>query len=134
MKEQDTEKTTILNTEDGKTLAQAARDIVTAEPVIEDTRNNGELLKEHGLKVVHIRPDSDVFAGRGMTVAYRDVNRNVIEIATAIVHTTDTFTKKIGTRIAVENFIAGRTVFVRKLRNTGYPVSSAESLQLLFGA
>lgn len=113
-------------TEQGKTLSEVAKDILTQE---EDTRNNGELLKAHGLKLVHIRPHND-FGGRGMTVAYKDANKNVIEIATAIVHTNDTFTKKTGARVAIENFVAGRTVFVRKLfRNE----SSATSIQAMFG-
>lgn len=71
--------------------------------------NNGNLLTEHNLKVMHFRPGYDL---PGMTVAYREVNRNVIEIATAITHPNDCFTKKIGTRCAVEAFISGRTAFV----------------------
>lgn len=113
-------------TETGKTLSQVAKDILTEET---DTRNNGELLEAHGLKLVHIRPNSD-FTGRGMTVAYRTLNKNVIEIATAIVHTNDTFSKKVGARIAINNFIAGRTVYIRKLFRSEGAVSS---IQATFG-
>lgn len=114
-------------TEEGRTLSEIAKDILTqTEP---DPRNNGELLADHGLKLVHIRPEND-FRGRGMTVAFREVNKNVIEIATAIVHTNDTFTKKVGARLAIENFIAGRTVYVRRL----FPAMSATvSIQAMFG-
>ena len=99
--------------ETGKTLGELAKDIVTADTTeAETTTPNGDLLKAHSLKVMHFRPGESSARHRGMTVAYRQQNRNVIEIATSIVHTADTFTKKVGTRIAVEAFVAGRTTFL----------------------
>lgn len=97
-------------TETGKTLGELAKDILTTTPEpMEDGRNNGELLAEHGLKLMHFRPGHDV---PGMTVAYKLINRNVIEIATAITHPNDCFTKKIGARVAIDAFVSGRTAFV----------------------
>ena len=114
-------------TEEGRTLGDIAKDILTQPEA--DTRNNGELLAAHGLRLVHVRPEND-FRGRGMTIAFREVNRNVIEISTAIVHTNDTFTKKVGARVAIENFVAGRTVYIRRI----FPAMSAtECVQAMFG-
>lgn len=95
-------------TETGKTLAELAKDIVTAEPTPE-LPPNGELLKANELRVMHFRPNR---THRGFTIAYKRKNRNVVEIATSIVHTNDTFTKKVGTRLAVEAFVAGRTTYL----------------------
>lgn len=108
-----TDTTTPTTTEEGKTLAVLAKDIVGRpdERFPEDKRNNGELLAEHGLNVMHFLPGFDL---PGMTVAYRKPFRgsNTLEIATAITHPKDTFTKRIGTRTAVEAFVSGRTIFV----------------------
>lgn len=100
-------------TETGKTLVEIAKDIITTEDTPEDTRNSGELLVELGLKVIHFRPNTQY--GRtlhGLTVVYKELHRNsnVIEVATAIVHPKDTFTKRTGVRLAVKAFVAGRTV------------------------
>jgi hypothetical protein len=110
-------------TETGKTLKQLATDIVTSEETTETEHTpNGELLATHGLKVMHIRPNAHT-GHRGMTIAYRQQHRkaSVVEIATALVHPSDTFTKKIGTRLAVESFVAGQTVLLpvaRRFRKT----------------
>jgi hypothetical protein len=99
-------------TEVGKTLGTIAKDILTSPKAVAEPKvNNGELLAKHGLQVMHFHPGIGL---PGMTVAYRVPFRssNVLEIATAITHPNDTFTKKIGTRIAVEAFVAGRTAYV----------------------
>lgn len=91
----------------GRTLGDIAKDIITTDP----KQDNGTLLAFHELCVMHFRPGFDL---PGMTVAYRPAHKgsNVVEIATAITNPCDTFTKKIGTRVAVEAFVKGRTVFI----------------------
>jgi hypothetical protein len=75
----------------------------------------GDWLKELGLRVVHIRPDTDPsqWHGRhnGVTVVYlpRRDNRHTIEVATAICSTTDTFSRKKGLQLALTRFLQGKT-------------------------
>ena len=74
--------------------------------------NNQQLLADSGLKIVHVRGR---FPGdHDITVAYKPPlhEGHSFEIATAITHPKDTFTKKIGTKTAIENFQAGRAVRV----------------------
>jgi hypothetical protein len=70
--------------------------------------DNGDLLKTHGLSVVHI---NRVGYGRSVTVAFKS-GKSTVQIATAITHPDDTFTKKIGTQKAVEAFLAGKVITV----------------------
>jgi hypothetical protein len=117
----------------GKTLGELAKDMVTmTTPTAEEiVVNNGELLAFHDLKVVHIHP-SQYRKTRGMTIAYQQVNRNVLEIATSIVHPFDTFTKKTGTRLAVEAFVAGRTTYI-PIRHEFDKNKAINSLRFYFG-
>ena len=52
----------------------------------------------------------------GVTMAWRKAsdtkNARMIEVAVAYCSPTDTFTKRIGKQLALENFLAGETVFV----------------------
>lgn len=66
-------------------------------------------------------------AGKGLTVAFKAKN-NRFEIATAITHSSDTFAKKIGTKTAIEHFLAGKTVFLPRNNDGSRPT---EALQLL---
>jgi hypothetical protein len=102
--------------------------------------DNTQLLKDTGLRILHIRKNSRDFpdntAVRDMTIAFREGN-SVIEIATAVVHPSDCFTRKIGTKLAVEAFLAGRTIHVPKMLDYGYETlrsaSAIRSLCLMFG-
>lgn len=72
--------------------------------------NNTDLVlafKAIGGRVMHIRPGRS--RPRGMTIAFIQKNGR-IEVATAVQHRVDDFTKKIGTKTAVEHFNAGKTV------------------------
>jgi|ERR1044072_6832586 hypothetical protein len=72
--------------------------------------DNTELVSQFhdcGGKLLHIRPAD---GKRGMTFAYR-VKGSRIELATAVQHRNDDFTKKMGTKTAIEHFVAGKTVF-----------------------
>jgi len=78
--------------------------------------DNSELVKkfrEEGGQIIHIRPHRYVSGrvSRGVTVAFR-VKKSRVEIATAVQHRDDDFTKKIGTKTAIEHFNAGKTIFL----------------------
>lgn len=112
------------NSENGQTLHDIAKDIVTKEK--EPPIHIGNLLKEHGLAVFHVRPyqmtkqqkEIEAVLGnnsdRPMTIVYRVPQRSdrVLEIATAVLHPLDDYTKKVGAKIAIDNFLAGKTVLV----------------------
>jgi len=74
--------------------------------------NNAQLLADSGLKVIHVHP----FMGDGqpITVAYRPQQHkgHTLEIATSVCSPNDVFCKKVGTKRAIENFLAGHTVRV----------------------
>ncbi len=109
----------------GQTLHEIAKDIVTKEE--EPPVHIGNLLNEHGLAVMHVRPIQytrmqravNELTGRTsyyrpMTVVYRVPKRGdrVIEIATAVLHPLDDYSKKVGAKIAIDNFLAGKTVLI----------------------
>lgn len=82
-------------------------------PVIDNT----ELVRAFGAgggRILHIRP----YGGRrGMTFAYRQSNSR-IEVATSVAHRHDAFTKKVGTQIAINNFLDARTIFLPLSKQT----------------
>jgi hypothetical protein len=79
-----------------------------------DPIDNSELVERfraEGGQIVHIIPKK-LLGGqytRGITVAFKRKSGH-IEMATAVQHRNDTFTKKMGTKTAIEHFDAGRTV------------------------
>lgn len=90
--------------------------------------DNSELLASTGLRVIHIRSKGQ----HPVTVAYRQPHRgHVIEIATAVCNPLDTFSRKIGTKTAVENFLAGRTINIPSINSLLSPV---QELQWRFSA
>jgi hypothetical protein len=103
--------------------------------------DNTQLLKDTGLRVRHFN-GSDRFGlprTRNMTIAYRE-GHTCIEIATAIVHPSDYFCRKVGTKLAVEAFQQGKTTIIPK--STSYqdafndkarPLSACATLGELFG-
>lgn len=97
--------------------------------------DNTQLLKESGLRVVHVRPrDKAVYirAGqqKGMTVAYEPVSgKAVVRISTSLCKRGDTFCKKLGTRQAIENFKKGQVIFVPVDKELGV----VNSLRDMFG-
>lgn len=62
-----------------------------------------------GGRIMHFRPNPNIPHARGITVAYVSKNSRV-ELATAVQHRADSFTKKIGTKTAIEHFLAGKTI------------------------
>ncbi len=74
-----------------------------------DPIDNTELVEAFrcsGGRLFHVLPTGKL---RGMTFAYR-VKGSRIEFATSVQHRNDTFTKKMGTKTAIEHFQAGNTV------------------------
>lgn len=71
------------------------------------------------LNIVHIFDETDHHGG--MTIVFRKTTEHksgdMIEFAVANCSQEDAFSKKIGARIATENFLAGRTTQLPILRN-----------------
>jgi hypothetical protein len=117
--------------EQGKTLGEIAKEILTTPETAKTPEpNNGEMLVKHGLRVMHFRPNEHQ---AGMTVAYQQTNRNTIQVATAIVHPFDTFTKKVGTRLAIDNFVGGQTAYLPIRRAYGVRLGVTDTLRYYFG-
>ena len=101
--------------------------------------DNTQLLKDTGLRIRHFHT-VDRFGYprlRDLTVAYKE-GRNTVEIATAVVHPSDCFSRKMGTKTACENFVAGKTVVVPKVEDMqslrmSQPASAHYTLLAMFG-
>lgn len=96
--------------------------VVKPEPI-----DNTELVlgfRAEGGHIFHVRPRRrhDNSVTRGMTVAYK-IKSGRIEMATSVQHRSDAFTKKIGTKTAIEHFRAEKTVCV--------PIRSAYPAEML---
>lgn len=85
--------------------------------------NNAKLLEESGLRVVHILPINDYpgVSHGGMTIAYRPTARGMrtVEISTSVCSPRDTWTRKNGTKLAIEHFLAGHTLRIPVFRALG---------------
>lgn len=95
--------------------------------------NNTAALKESGLTIVHMnapfmRDGKKLY--RAMTVAYEQINKSHLKISTSVTHKADTFTKKVGTKIALENFKKGNTVVIPLASGN---IEIAEQLRNMFG-
>lgn len=72
--------------------------------------DNGKLLADNNLSVVHFGPATKISPrDRSFTVAFRPTG-DLVEVAVSVVHPKDKFTRKIGTRTAVDKFLAGETI------------------------
>ena len=72
--------------------------------------NNDEAVAQFrnaGGNIIHVRPELP--EDRGMTFAYVRQGSRIV-FSTAVQHRADVFTKKMGTRIAIEHFLQGKTV------------------------
>lgn len=88
--------------------------------------DNSALLAETGVRIIHINRVAT--GGPSMTVAYKEINKSHIKIATSVCHKSDSFDKKIGTKLAVNNFLDGKTIIIP---NPKYNVT--EALKEMFG-
>lgn len=84
-------------------------DKLSLTPITKTKINNTQLLSDTGLSIIHI---NRVGFGRSMTIAYKGTSKTMVELATAITHPDDTFSRKAGTKQAVAAFTAGRTIRV----------------------
>lgn len=84
---------------------------VKPEPI-----DNTELVlafRAEGGNVLHIRPVhyGSGLVSRGMSIAFK-VKSGRVELATSLQHRSDSFTKKLGTKTAINHFLAGKTIVV----------------------
>jgi hypothetical protein len=93
--------------------------------------DNTELVRQfraEGGGVMHMRPlrlaYQDGRTTRGVTVAFKKKGGRM-EIATAIQHRSDCFSKKVGTKTAIEHFHAGKTITLPIHRD--YPLESLQN-------
>ena len=93
---------------------------VKPEPI--DNTDLVNAFRADGGGILHVRP-SVPFMGsksaRGVTIAYR-LKGSRVEFATAVQHGSDDFTKKIGTKTAIEHFRAGKAITMptRRVKRT----------------
>lgn len=91
-------------------IKKAPREVIDNTKLVEDFRLRGG-------KILHVHDP----LGRGMTLAFIPRSGRV-EVATSVQHRNDSFTKKIGTKLAIEHFDAGKTVNLpivgKKVTNT----------------
>lgn len=77
--------------------------------------DNTELVqafRDTGGRLLHLRPFTfDMAPSRGITVAFK-IRSGHIEVATSVQHKSDVFTKKLGTRVAIDHFNQGRTICI----------------------
>lgn len=96
------------------------------KPPVEPIDNTELVLgfRAEGGGILHLRPYKDGNGSwtRGLTTAFKIKGRRV-EIATALTHHSDCFTKKMGTKLAIEHFRAGKTITL--------PISRDNPLQSL---
>ena len=104
--------------------------------------DNTQLLKDTGLKIRHFHKlDQYGYSRpRDLTIAYKE-GRSTLEIATSVVHPSDCFSRKVGTKLACEAFQAGHTIRVPKAidfqhgwgEDTPFLSSAHQTLRLMFG-
>lgn len=94
--------------------------------------DNTQLLKDTSLRIRHY--NLDTHGVRAMTVAFRE-GSSTIEIATAIVHPKDKFCRKVGTKLAVESFVAGNVIKVPRAASffTAKGLGAIRTLDIMFG-
>lgn len=100
--------------DEGMTLAEIAKTLASdaTKSYFDDPRTNGEIMQANDIRLVHVMPHRGSPQHRGVSVAWRRVNRNVIEIATSVVHTNDAFTRRIGGRIAIVRLMEGHSTLM----------------------
>lgn len=93
-------------------------DVTTAlfdvKQFVEDYRQELMLkAKLCGVGIVHIKEHNSWRKG-GMTVAFKKCNQykngRMVEVAVAVCSPEDTFSRKIGTQVALEKFFSGETI------------------------
>ena len=81
---------------------------VVPKPHIDNTALVEAFRKEGG-GVMHFVPGK--YRRRGMTVAFIPKGSRIV-VATSLTHPNDAFSKKMGTKTAIENFAAGKCIVI----------------------
>ena len=89
------------------------RFISVSEYLEEPKAISADEAQAHGILIVHAMGYKNK---GGVTIAYRKMNKHkdcrMVEVATAYCSPQDIFSKKIGTRTALTNFLMGKTIMV----------------------
>ncbi len=103
-------------------------DYVIPEPKVKPVPiDNTDLVNAFRLKggmIVHVNPTK---YHRGVTFAFIAHKSSRVEVASAVQHRADVFTKKMGTKNAIEHFNQGKTM-VLPLRSGIHPIDVLKSM------
>ena len=91
--------------------------------------SNADLVADSGLNIAHFQRE-DTPLTRDITVAYEVVSNNLLKVATSMCHPSDTFTKKFGTRQAIENFQNGNFIDMPRDKS----LTPYHQIGMMFGA
>lgn len=93
-----------------------AHDTINHIKLAEENLRKEMLLKAKicGVGIVHIKSDENGWRKGGMTVAFKKSNRyprgRMVEVAVAVCSPDDTFSRKIGTKLALEKFFSEQVI------------------------
>ena len=93
-----------------------AHDTINHIKLAEENLRKEMLLKAKlcGVGIVHIKSDEGGWRKGGMTVAFKKSNRyprgRMVEVAVAVCSPDDTFSRKIGTKLALEKFFSEQVI------------------------
>lgn len=93
-----------------------AHDTINHIKLAEENLRKEMLLKAKicGVGIVHIKSDENGWRKGGMTVAFKKSNRyprgRMVEVAVAVCSPDDTFSRKIGTKLALEKFFCEQVI------------------------
>lgn len=100
-------------------IAKPVKEKIDNTALVEDFRAEGGQITH-----IHVRNPK----ARSMSLAFKDLGSR-IELATSVTHRNDTFTKKIGTKVALEHFSSGKTVFIPR---SSFHKTALTQLQSMF--
>lgn len=93
-----------------------AHDTINHIKLAEENLRKEMLLKAKicGVGIVHIKSDENGWRKGGMTIAFKKSNRyprgRMVEVAVAVCSPDDTFSRKIGTKLALEKFFSEEVI------------------------
>jgi len=80
-----------------------------------------QIAVSEGLKFIHFRPGRTPHGHerRGLTIAYRTPKKHTVQVATAITHPHDTFSKQMGRIVATEHFFTSQRITINFPKDWG---------------
>lgn len=93
-----------------------AHDTINHIKLAEENLRKEMLLKAKlcGVGIVHIKSDEGGWRKGGMTIAFKKSNHyprgRMVEVAVAVCSPDDTFSRKVGTKLALEKFFSGEVI------------------------